>query len=594
VRGIYLATHFGNWHVNAPAAVVCAYIADLAARGTNHLMLWLDLSNCTSLESPEAQTLLARVRCLLAAGRAAGMRVGLARVANEAWRNSPPELRADPSAGRGAIMLSDLCASRPEARRLMEQTSEQVFGLFEHLDFVCLWPYDSGGCGCAGCRPWGANGFLVSAELMARAFRRRFPAGQVILSTWLMTQSEWRDVRAALESGRLDWASAVMAEVFRDGTPPDLLAGDVPHGLPLLGFPEISMEGMTPWGGCGANPRPAAIAARWQTLGRHVAGGFPYSEGMYEDVNKAIYAGLYLEPDRPVEDILRGYLAREFGPAVVDDGLEMLRLMETTLPRNGLAVKNLDAADRVAELAARMHRRLAPETAAGWRWQVLYRRARIDALLKAHAGRVTDELRLEFAVLHALYHTDETSLLGWLLPPLPPGRESPEPGNLAAHRPVTVSSSDPAGPGGSAALTDDVVATFDPDNFWCSAAGDPEPWVQVDLGRPLPVADAALQFRAAAGKNGWYYYQFLPAKVTVEVSLDGAAFEAVVRDSRDVPVEGQLYKPWFYRYPVGRTARYVRVRLGPSQAVEGPLAGCIQLSEVRVHGPAAAATGEPG
>ena len=584
VRGIYFATHFGNWYANAPVDDVCAYIRVLAARGTNHLMLWLDTSNCYSLDAPETRALVARLQRFFATARQVGMRVGLVRVANEAWRNSPPDLRADPAGGRGAIMLSDLCVSRPGARELMARTSTEVFDLFEHLDFLCLWPYDSGGCGCSGCQPWGDNGFLVSSEIVGREFRRRFPQGQIILSTWLMTPAEWAAVRARIEGGQLDWVDALMAELFRGEYPPDLLRGDVPRGLPLLGFPEISMEGMEPWGGCGANPRPAAIEQRWRTFGRHLAGGFPYSEGIFEDANKAIYAGLYQAPDRPVADILSDYVAAEFSPAVVDEGVEMLTLMEGTLPRRGLAVKQLEQAQRIEQLAQAIEARLPAEVAASWRWQVLRIRARIDALLQRDSGKVTADLKAEFAKLHELYHADETSLLGWLLPPLPSRRTSPDRRNLAAGRPVIVSSIHPLHPGSDAALTDDVVSAFDPGNFWSSDPADLAPWVVIDLGRVEPLADLALQFRAATGRNGRYAYGCIPGQVTVELSVDGQQYEAVVKASGDVPVEGQLYKQWFYRYPVQQAGRYVRVSFGRSACADTPYAGCVQLSEIRVHG----------
>lgn len=584
VRGIYFATHFGNWYVNAPVESVCAYIRELAARGTNHLMLWLDTSNCYSPDAPETEALVGRLRRFIDAARDAGMRVGLVRVANEAWRNSPPEWRANPAGGRGAIMLSDLCPSHAGARDLIARTSSEVFGLFEHLDFLCLWPYDSGGCGCDGCRPWGGNGFLASAGIVARVFRERFPQGQIILSTWLMDPDEWRAIRAQLESDRLPWVDALMAELFRGEYPPDLLRGEVPRNLPLLGFPEISMEGMTPWGGCGANPRPGAIEKRWHTFGRHLSGGFPYSEGIFEDVNKAVYAGLYDAPDRAVDDILRDYAAREFSPGVAEDTVEMLRLMETTLPRQGLSAKCLDNARRVEDLACSIESRLRHEVAAGWRWRVLRIRARIDALLQEHKGAVTPELKAQLAELHAVYHTDESSLLGWLLPPLPPRRTSPEPRNLAAGRRVTVSSVHALHPGCDTALVDDVVSAFDPENAWCSAAGDLAPSIMIDLGGETSLAEIGLQFRGMPGRNGWYVYRCIPGRVTVDIARGDGVFETVIRESRDVPVEGQLYKQWFYRYPVGRRGRYVRIAFTPSTCKEPPYAGCVQLSEIRVYG----------
>ena len=69
-------------------------------------------------------------------------------------------------------------------------------------------------------------------------------------------------------------------------------------GLPLLNFPEISMWGNWPWGGVGANPLPARFQRLWDQVQHAVQGGFPYSEGIYEDMNKAVVAQFYWDAGR--------------------------------------------------------------------------------------------------------------------------------------------------------------------------------------------------------------------------------------------------------------------------------------------------------
>ena len=66
----------------------------------------------------------------------------------------------------------------------------------------------------------------------------------------------------------------------------------MPGGLPLLNFPDISMYGQNPWGGYGANPHPGRLQQRWDETKKKLSGGFPYSEGIYEDINKVICAQL--------------------------------------------------------------------------------------------------------------------------------------------------------------------------------------------------------------------------------------------------------------------------------------------------------------
>ena len=92
----------------------------------------------------------------------------------------------------------------------------------------------------------------------------------------------------------------------------------VPGQLPLLNFPEISMWGQNPWGGYGANPLPGRLQRLWNQTQHKLAGGFPYSEGIYEDINKVICSQLYWDGYRPTLDAVKDYIAFEFSPDVVD------------------------------------------------------------------------------------------------------------------------------------------------------------------------------------------------------------------------------------------------------------------------------------
>ncbi len=74
------------------------------------------------------------------------------------------------------------------------------------------------------------------------------------------------------------------------------------------------MWGNWPWGGFGANPLPARFQRLWDQVKHVVQGGFPYSEGIYEDMNKAVVAQFYWDRDRSARATLEEYIAYEFGP----------------------------------------------------------------------------------------------------------------------------------------------------------------------------------------------------------------------------------------------------------------------------------------
>ena len=147
--------------------------------------------------------------------------------------------------------------------------------------------------------------------------------------------------------------------------------------------------------------------------------------------------------------------------------------------------------------------------------------------------------------------------------------------------PVTVSSTHPDFPDSARALVDEVVASYDMTSCWSSAPIDPTPTITIDLGRVERLDAVALQFCGLVEKKGWYDYRHIPGSVSVDTAGDDGVFETVVRESRDVPVPHQLYKQWFYRYPLQRSGRHVRIRLGPSAATDDP-SQCVRLAEVRV------------
>ena len=102
----------------------------------------------------------------------------------------------------------------------------------------------------------------------------------------------------------------------------------MPGGLPLLNFPEISMWGQSPWGGYGANPLPARLQRLWNQTQRKLSGGTPYSEGIYEDINKAICSQFYWDPERPAVETVREYAAFEYSPDVADDVVKVVEAFE--------------------------------------------------------------------------------------------------------------------------------------------------------------------------------------------------------------------------------------------------------------------------
>ena len=415
VRGIYLATHFHNFYHDAPVEKVERYVEELALWGYNTLVVWYDMHHFDGYDDPRAEAFRGRLRRILGAARRIGLDVGLPVVANEGYHNSPEHLRADVSGMRGAKFPSDVCASAPGGADYVLGNFARTFDAFADLEprYLWIWPYDSGGCGCEKCSPWGTNGFPRMAEAIARLARRKLPGVRVILSTWYLTPGEWNGLKEQFRE-KPDWVDFVLAEhLTGGGNAARLMREGAPGGFPFVGFPEISMTGMQPYGGYGANPRPSADERQWRERADLLEGGFPYSEGVYEDISKALFAQFYWQADRPADETLREYAAYEFGPETVEDVLAAIRILEGNHARGAIG----ESADEAWRLVRRAEAKMSPRARQCWRWRVLYLRASIDREMRRTGGNLTGEtLGAAFGELTRIYHA-ENALEDWLKPP---------------------------------------------------------------------------------------------------------------------------------------------------------------------------------
>src|SRR5574344_600938 len=65
IRGIYFASHFGNFYHKAPLEEVNRYIEDLALWGCNSLAVWFDMHHYSGIDDPEAVKMLDRLSAFL-------------------------------------------------------------------------------------------------------------------------------------------------------------------------------------------------------------------------------------------------------------------------------------------------------------------------------------------------------------------------------------------------------------------------------------------------------------------------------------------------------------------------------------------------
>jgi hypothetical protein len=428
VRGMYFATHFHNFYHDAPVEQVTRYVEELALWGCNALSVWFDMHHYHGINDPAALAMIARLRLILKAANSVGMAAGLTALANEAFADSPEALRADWTAGHDGYFAEpnghyhvEICPNKPGGLDLILKYREEMLAAFADLDigYVWNWPYDQGGCTCSQCTPWGANGFLKISKPYAALVHRMLPQAKIVLSTWYFDHfvaGEWDAFAREIGNNKPEFADYLLADDYGEKFPEFPLKHGVPGGLPMLNFPEISMYKMWPWGGYGANPLPRHLQQIWDTCGNALAGGFPYSEGIYEDMNKAI-TFQHCWDDRNAVETVREYAASVTSPELSEELVQAVLLLENQhehspaqlphgeelrkqlYPANGgeseyitMNLPKVAGAAHCEQMMLNIERRLTKAARGAWRWRLLRLRAQIDAESARTGGRMSERL----------------------------------------------------------------------------------------------------------------------------------------------------------------------------------------------------------
>ena len=169
-------------------------------------------------------------------------------IANEGYNSSPASACRSRSGQRGAgIRLADICPSKPEGMKYILGGVCPVVRLVgrSSIRITSDLALRSGRLRLRRVPAVGQQWILKAAEPVAALARQKLPGVKIILSTWYFDQSEFQGLAKKFAQQR-PWADYILAE----GSCPTI------GGLPVVGFPEISMWGMYPWGGYGATVLP--------------------------------------------------------------------------------------------------------------------------------------------------------------------------------------------------------------------------------------------------------------------------------------------------------------------------------------------------
>lgn len=431
MRGMYCASHFHNFYHDAPIEEVYAIIADLALRGCNTLVLCVGVQHYTSYFDPDAELMISRVKKLLQFADKCGIAPGLILFSNSCFHNYPREFEAQFENREGvyrhnliAEFSTEVCPSTEGGMREIEREHREFFEVFRGtpIRHFFLWAYDEGGCLCPKCYPWVTNGFMKVAELDRRLVAEYGYDAQISISAWhfdIQMEHEWETFYEPLARGEYAWSPYILTS-FRSGRMPALFKQrGIPEGVHLIEFPEISMCNAKPWGGFGSNPITMFLGNSWENLGPYHDGGIPYSEGIYEDVNKFVCLGFYAGLYETSADAVRDYIRFEFGLEGEDceQVLRAIQLMESSLVRSTELLEDGKyrfqprwgtSIPEVRRLIEAADKKVPEGLRSSWKWRLLVLRSVIDYELYScgYIPSRSEKAQECFAEMHRISHTE--------------------------------------------------------------------------------------------------------------------------------------------------------------------------------------------
>lgn len=420
ICAMYFASHNNNYYVCAPLEEICEHIDDIALWGTNMIRVWFDMYFFEDMEDGKEHA--EKLKSILRYAKSIGLKIMMTTLSNEAFRHSPEELRADWTCGHDGYIypLNDhyhveICPNKPGGLEKIIEYRRQWLEVFSdlELDYMSMGPYDEGGCSCSKCAPWGGNGYIKTVEALIPVVKEYMPNTEIILSLWQFgtftgTDVEFEMMNKVMDEGRLKECKYLVAE-------PQYQRYAFEKGMrrPIIGFPEISMCRTIPWGGYGTNPIPKLLQELWDRDGDKLVGGWPYSEGFYEEINKVVMLRLYRDGQKAT-DTVREYLSYEFGLKgnMLEKAHKAIFDMEETLyrgfePGHRYPIEKPDKILEIEKAIIEVDKTLPDEIRNGKKWHMIYLRAVIDGELYRNDFKRNDKVLGYFNKIVELCHLEK-------------------------------------------------------------------------------------------------------------------------------------------------------------------------------------------
>ena len=212
-----------------------------------------------------------------------------------------------------------ICPSIPEAHAAILKNYEDLFAhlaqLGVQLNALTACPYDDGGCRCDKCKPW----ILTFAKLTHEIYdiaHKHHPHVKMNMLGWWWAADEHRLFADWVDRNAPGWIDVMYLHMPYGET--TVAKVPLPKGCQVGAFVHISYAEQAAPQDMYGHFGPVVAAERLQKSvadlkARGVVAIQAYSEGVLDDLNKAILAGLSSGEYGTADDVLAAYARRHFG-----------------------------------------------------------------------------------------------------------------------------------------------------------------------------------------------------------------------------------------------------------------------------------------
>ena len=323
IRELYCPSHFGNFYEVAMSNEMRSTLEEAKFWGYNRFSDWFDTIDLYNLYDREGnyfnmpEAMWERKFENFAVAADLGYELGLVVTPNHVFSDQVTPGTMAETGGRYFGQL--VCPARTGVTELILENYRKLFKDFAArgltLSSIAAGAYDYGGCACEECAPWIVTfGKLAKAivELGKEIFGNQLKAD---LWAWWWTDEDHENFS--------DWADRE-APGFFSAVSNHILYGEaqykvrrLPAGAGERSFTHIGYgekPGLDVYGHYGPTIAPHRLEETYRFLCKRDASGFlAYSEGAFDDVNKAIMGGLASGQFETAHDVLEAYAGRYLG-----------------------------------------------------------------------------------------------------------------------------------------------------------------------------------------------------------------------------------------------------------------------------------------